>query len=248
MLQALCETGQRQLMEMQYLAAESSLSRAEIIAWERRDFDTLARLYLPLQEARRQRRQRCGEGTVSLDLLATGPHDSPDPERLLADSPSGQWLLAGWGSIAPALRLRQLQADKQIYVDTFLAAVYPMADSRRVVVIVPTAEVALPLPRGQSIDVLLADLPLHCITLHEDELPKGTRAGTFETYGEVMAIWERLHRPFLAAADMQVDPIRKIEHYRRTIQVDYACELAHQRLAEVAKGLARHQIAPGLPG
>ena len=29
-------------------------------------------------------------------------------------------------------------------------------------------------------------------------------------------MWERLHAPFLAAADMQVDPVQKIEGYRRT--------------------------------
>jgi hypothetical protein len=38
---------------------------------------------------------------------------------------------------------------------------------------------------------------------------------------------------------MQVDPLLRIEHYRHTICVDYACELAHQKLADVAKDLAR---------
>ena len=42
-----------------------------------------------------------------------------------------------------------------------------------------------------------------------------------------------------AAADMQADPFHKIEHYRRTIRVDYACELAHQKLSQVAHELAR---------
>jgi hypothetical protein len=48
-------------------------------------------------------------------------------------------------------------------------------------------------------------------------------------------MWERLHAPFLAAADMQVDPLQKIEGYRRTIRVDYACELAHQKASTVAR-------------
>jgi hypothetical protein len=51
-----------------------------------------------------------------------------------------------------------------------------------------------------------------------------------------MSLWERLHAPFLASADAEVDPMRKIEAYRRAIQVDYACELAHQKLADVARG------------
>jgi hypothetical protein len=32
---------------------------------------------------------------------------------------------------------------------------------------------------------------------------------------------------------------RKIDGYRRTIEVDYACELAHQRLSAVAARVAR---------
>ena len=222
-------------MEMSYLAAESTLARAEHEAWATRDFDTLSRLYMPLQETRRQRRQRCGEGTVQLDFLATGPNDTIDPERILAQIPHGQLLVAGWGSIAPALRLRELQSEQGLYLDTFLAATYPISGGSRAVVIVPLEEISLPEPREQPIDLLLAQLPPHCITLHENELPRGPRPGTWETYGQIMAIWERLHSPFLAAADMQVDPIQKIEHYRRTIQVDYACELAHQKLAEAAR-------------
>jgi hypothetical protein len=151
--------------------------------------------------------------------------------------PRGQFLIAGWGSLAPAVRFRELQAERGAYAETFLAAVYPIAGGSRAVVIVPLEEIALPEAREQSIDSLLAALPPHCIVLHENELPKGSRSGTYDTYGQVMAIWERLHAPFLAAADMQVDPLRKIEHYRRAIRVDYACELAHQRLAETAKHL-----------
>ena len=70
-------------------------------------------------------------------------------------------------------------------------------------------------------------------------MPRGRRAGTVETYAETMATWERLHAPFLAAADMQVDALQKIEHYRRTIRVDYACEFAHQRLSETARLLSK---------
>ena len=71
-------------------------------------------------------------------------------------------------------------------------------------------------------------------------MPVGTRRGNTETFARVAAMWERLHLPFLAAADMQADPVRRIEHYRNTIRVDYACELAHQKLSQVAHELSRH--------
>ena len=40
---------------------------------------------------------------------------------------------------------------------------------------------------------------------------------------------------------MQVDAVRRIEHYRNTIRVDYACELAHQKLSGVARELSRRK-------
>ncbi len=238
-LQTLCDLGSRQLIEMDYLAAEETLAKAEQRAWATRDFDSLSRLYMPLQEARRQRRQRCGEGIVRLDLLA--PSDSP--MALIDQFTQGQILIAGWGSLAPAIEFRRLCQRRSLYAETFLAAVYPVAGGQRAVVIVPTDRVQLPTPVERNIDSLLPLLPPHSIVLHESELPQGSRPGSPETFGQVMGMWERLHAPFLAAADMQADPLRKIEHYRRVIEVDYACELAHQKLSDVARQLSRAAAA-----
>src|SRR5437773_3665545 len=118
-LQLLCARGQSELMRMDYLRAESTLVQAERIAIALEDSDTLARLYMPLQETRRQRRQRCGEGAVRLDLIASGPGEEPDPEEIIARYPQGQLLVAGWGSIAPAQRVRELQRQRALYVETF---------------------------------------------------------------------------------------------------------------------------------
>jgi hypothetical protein len=237
-LQSLCELGQQQLMRTEYLDAEATLASAEAEAWKRRDFDTLSRLYMPLQEARRQRRQVCGEGVVCLDLIATGPEDEIDGRRIVENYPHGQLLVAGWGTIEPALTVRQMQREHKLYVETFLAAVYPIG-AGRVVVIAPLEDVTLPDIHPRSIDDLVRRLPAHCIVLSSDELPAGQRKGSTITYAEVMAMWERLHAPFLAAADMASDPMHKIEGYRKTQRVDYGCELAHQKAADVARELAR---------
>jgi hypothetical protein len=238
-LQELCETGQDRLMRMDYLAAEAALAEAEGHAWAARDWDTLARLYMPLQEARRQRRLRCGEGTVVLDLVSEGPRDRVDGRRVLENFPHGQLLVAGWGTIEPAIQVRKLQAEHGLFVETFLAAAYPVG-AGRAVAIVPAEDVRLPDPSGQrSIDQLISELPAHSIVMNVDELPRGSQRGTTETYAQVTALWERLHLPFLASADMQADPVQKIEHYRRTIRVDYACELAHQKLSNEARELSR---------
>jgi len=238
-LQELCESGQQALMRMDYLRAEALLAEAERHAWDARDWDTLARLYMPLQEARRQRRLRCGEGVVVLDLLAEGPDDRVDGRHVVENFPHGQLLVAGWGTVEPALQVRALQAEHGLFVETFLAAVYPVG-SGRAIAIVPTADVRLPAPTPrQSIDRLVAELPPHSIVVNADELPVGTRRGDTQTFAQVAAMWEGLHLPFLAAADMQADPVRRIEHYRNTIRVDYACELAHQKLSDVARELGR---------
>src|SRR5438105_7803913 len=121
-LQSFCERGQEQLTRMEYLQAERTLERAEEIALKLEDFDTLSRLYMPLQEARRQIRQRCGEGIVCLDLIASGPDDPISAQHVVENFPHGQLLVAGWGTIAPAIELRKLQQRHGLFVETFLAA------------------------------------------------------------------------------------------------------------------------------
>jgi len=227
---------------MEYLQAEATLARAEQIAWERKDFDTLARLYMPLQETRRQRRQRCGEGVVCLDLIAQNASDHVDGRRIVENYPHGQLLVAGWGTIEPSLRVRELQKEHGLFVETFLAAAYPVNDARAVI-LVPTENVKLPPPEPRSIDDLIRLLPQHAIVYHESELPRGSQKGTWQTYANVMSMWERLHAPFLAQADQTPEPIARIDAYRRTIAVDYACELAHQKLADVARQLGKKQLA-----
>ena len=247
-LQELCETGQEQLMAMAYLEAEATLAEAERHAWAMRDWDALSRLYMPLQEARRQRRQRCGEGVVCLDLIAQGPTDHVDATRVVRNFPHGQLLVAGWGTIAPAVAVRAVQAAHGLFVETFLGAVFPIGTgddgevtdaTPRVVAIVPSEEVELPAPDPMPVDDLLRRLPPHSHVVALDALPRGSRRGTTQTYAEVMDLWERLHAPFLAAADMQADPVRRMEGYRRTIRVDYASELAHQRLSDAARAMLR---------
>ena len=243
-LQDLCEAGQQRLMATDYLAAEDTLERAETLAFEAGDWDTLGRLYMPLQEARRQRRQICGEGVVHLDLWASGPDDALDGREIATRTRHGQLCVAGWASLAPALQLREAAKQRQLYVETYLAAVYPMtADgSRRAVVIVPTADVALPPAEAAlgGVDRLMSALPPFSLCLADDEMPRGPAPGTAKTFADTMALWEQLHLPWLTAAKDTPDPRRRIDAYRRCIAVDYACEKAHQWLSETALGLARH--------
>lgn len=238
-IQHLCEAASEQLARMAYLEAESTLLQAEAMALEQSDWDTLARLYMPLQEARRQRRQRCGEGVVKLDLLASGPDDLLDAESLASRYSHGQLLIAGWGTIEPALSFRSAASHRRLYAETFLGAVYPITGGGRAVVVVASVEVALPPADEMPIDRLIRIAPPHSIVMPATELPLGDRIGDTQTYAQTMRIWERLHLPFLAAADHTTDPRLRIDAYRKTIAVDYACELAHQKLADTARTMLK---------
>ncbi len=227
-------------METDYIAAIATLVEAERLAIVANDFDTLSRLYFPLQEARRQHRQRCGEGVVRLDLIATTEDQPPiDATAIVASYPHGQLLVAGWGSIAPALAVRELAAHQSLYVETFLAAVFPIVGGERAVVIVPLPESRLPDATERSIDALLTLAPPHSIVMNAGALPVGDRVGTTATFADTMAMWEQLHAPYLAAASVEGDLLRRIEGYRKTTRVDEACERAHQNLAITARDVDR---------
>src|SRR5258707_698277 len=129
-LAELCERGSELLIAMDYLGAETALMQAERLALADSDFDGLSRLYMPLQEARRQQRQRWGGGIVSLDLGAPAPADRVEARHVLEHYPHGQLLVAGWQSIEPAVKLRELANQKALFVETFLGAVYKVEGRR----------------------------------------------------------------------------------------------------------------------
>ncbi len=241
-------------MDTRYRSAVHTLVEAEQRAWDLHDFDTLSRLYLPLQEARRQIRQRCGEGAVALHCIAPGSAAVIDPETLTRQYPTGQLLIAGWGTIQPAIQLRKLAAERSLYLETFLAAIYPVINPvidpvinpvinrvinpDLVIAIVPI-ESPMPDPRPRQLAELALLVPAGTLLVPVDQLPADAAKGTANSYAQVMAIWERLHLPFLNAASTEPHPIRRMQRYRLTLRVDPACELAHQFLADIARKLAR---------
>ena len=242
-LQDACERGQEQLIATDYLAAAATLAAAEQDAWDAEDFDTLARLYMPLQEARRQARLRAGEGLVDA-VVAASADDEIDPAAVVADRPLGQLLVAGWGTTVPAALVRRMAVERRLYVEAFLAAAYPTPGGTVLVVVVPF-EGPLPATVPRSAGELRPLLPDGSLVLSKDEFPPQTLRGTPQTYAAVTAIWDRLHAPFLAAADAEPNPLRRMAAYRRTIAVDPGCEFAHQRLSATANDLARQRARHG---
>ena len=238
-LQELCTSGQQLLVAQEYVEAEQQLLRAEGDALKHRDWDTLARLYMPLQEARRQRRQRTMEGTFCLDLVSQGPDDHIEGRHVLENYPHGVLLVAGWGTIEPAIQTRKLQARFKLYVDVLLGAKYPLIGGGYAIAVIAHEHAVLPPVCPRRLHEMAGVLPPHSLVLREEELPSGPQAATPELVAKVQGWWEHLHWPFVADAREMRDLRKRLQAYRRAIEVDYACELAHQELSETAHQLAR---------
>ena len=241
-LQRQCDEGQQLLMATEYLRAERVLCDAAKKAEAAGDYDTLGRVYYPLQEARRQRRQVCGEGTIKLDLLPCGAHDVPDPATVAERYPHGQVLLAGWASVEPARELRRIADERGLYLETYLAAAYPTAEGVTMVALLPHAEEDLPDENvcvDGGLEALLEGLPSDSVVLRADDLPHGASPGSAETFAKTMELWENLSLPLLNAARALEKPKQRIAGYKKAIEADYACEKAHQWLATDALLVAR---------
>jgi len=240
-LQSLCETGQQHLLATDYWQAERLLEQAEAVAYAKRDWDTLSRVYMPLQESRRQRRQLSGEGAIDLSTrIARSADDLLDAESTVTTTPHGQLLIAGFGTIAPAIAAREIVRERMLYLDVFLGAAYSVGGSVAVL-IVPRHDIAVPPPGEYSLDDLIRRAPPHSILLPAHQLPVPQPRGDTKSFAYTMDLFEQLHRPFLAMADAASDPEQKIALYRATIEVDYAAEFAHQRLSNIARDLSRQR-------
>ncbi len=226
-------------MATRYLEAQQVLEHAARDALAAGDFDTLARVHMPLQESARQARLRSGEGIVRFDAIAAGPGALPSATELLEQTPHGQLIVAGWGELTPSIEFNHLARLQRKYAQTFLAAAFPVAGGEVAVVLTPTADVALPTPTPRPIDELIRWLPPHAILLNRRDLPDQPQQGTVQTFARMAAWWEALHSPFLAQARAVADPRPRIDALNRVLSVDDACELAHQELSAAARALAR---------
>lgn len=88
------DLGQQHLAAGRYVAARHELETAEAIAWRTHDAGALARLYLPLLEARRQIRYNAAEGVIVISAAAVSPKDEQHLLDEFLSSEAGTILLA----------------------------------------------------------------------------------------------------------------------------------------------------------
>ena len=247
-LQQLCDRGQQHLLACDYVHAIQLLAWAESVAFKARDFDTLARLYMPLQEARRLFRQRCGEGMFDLhafsepdvDRVEEIPEGLDDPIKSLF----GQFAFGFFDGPRGSLDYRTLFRASHVYAETFICKRYHGPDCYYVAFLPDEKARFRPNVSASSLKEIESALSIGAFVLKSSDIPRPKAKGDNDTFAFVMSIWERLHAPYLKRARSETDPLRRIELYRETLRVDPACEGAHQELAKLAQQLARTAPAP----
>lgn len=108
----LMEKASQALADTEYFKAEAFAAEALTKARQRLDFDRMARIVLPLLEARRQRYQRAIDvGTIEIvdDLVAVREHWEPKPGCFLVQPPVV-------GADARRMRLHALQAEVPVAI------------------------------------------------------------------------------------------------------------------------------------
>ena len=247
-LHRLWNLGQQHLAAGRYVPARRALESAESIAWRQRDTQSLARLYLPLLEARRQIRYNAAEGLLVVLNPATPPAEQQKQFREFLNSPAGTILLpcisgsprhhaaclfAGsvqyesrrTGRWLEALLLLTHKNETRLSppADPTVAAGFPITTTTDPTKILgpstePNLTVPLPPPGRYTSG------PLHAL-LRESLL----------IAPEALALkWQHRHAPAKAA-----DPWEELAWLRLALRIDPACEPITMRLIALAEALLR---------
>lgn len=118
-LDQLMDRASHVLVKMQYLEAEKLCEQALLMAYECKFWGYLARITLPLQECRRQRRMYAADGEI---VIGTG-HLPGDVVGELDQIQCGCVVFTGDDAKAHAIDLLQRVADKPRYLLVFFASV-----------------------------------------------------------------------------------------------------------------------------
>jgi hypothetical protein len=238
-MERMWEAGQQHLVGGRYVAACAALESAEAIAWRKKDARSLARIYLPLLEARRQIRFNAADG-----LLLIAPQLTPSTLKQFLTTEAGTLLLRGdqWNSAHAILKkihyeVRRTGRWLEVLLVRDNASAFRLTSSAD-----PSYAAGISLqfgPQPAATPRLSTD-PLLCIHLP----PPGiyTTGALHDMARESLLVgWEALalrwqHRHPPAAP---VSPWSELSWLRDALRVDPACEPITMRLIALAESLER---------
>lgn len=241
------DQGQRRLAAGRYVAARKDLEAAEAIAWRIGDSQSLARIYLPLLEARRQIRYQAAEGMIVITRPGLSPREFSNEWRQFQTAEAGTLIYscnAGRAARRAAARIvgsvnhlsrrtgKCLESLVCIFQgnDRFIASQMDI-----------TAAGALPVTQTQlQTDVGESTEPSLEIPLPPAGIYRGSDIGLGAMARESLLVaWEALALRFQRRhpPPKQLSPWEEMAWLRLALRVDPACEPVSMRLIALAQNL-----------
>ena len=209
------------LAHMDYLACEALCLEALHEARRRGDWPYYARILLPLQEARRQKRMIAAEGAIR---LGTADLARPEPAWLASMPAGGCVLLSPPHTPDDAIALAQAANEKRMCIELLLAERAGDAQTWTL--------------RSFQGPLVRCDVPAPPHEWRERWLdPAAARRGDVTVADWFLDAAESLGDVALAKVDLALPPAERLARLEAMLPVVQDHELLHQRLGDAARAM-----------
>ena len=255
-MERLWDLGQQHLAAGRYVAARDELERAEGMAWRQQNAGALARIYLPLLEARRQIRQNAADG-----VLVITPGQEGNSRRMMEgfrEETAGTLICGGAGAekgpgaVPYAARQRQSCLEALVLVEhrgerrlasmtdpTFAGGLPVAVTSDPKELVDPVGVLEFKSPKGKRRDA--------ASTVNKVPLPGAGRYAPGHPLHDLareslLVAWEALALKWQARHPVRVTVDagwEELAWLRLALRVDPACEPIMMRIISLAENLQR---------
>lgn len=226
----LMESASQALADMDYLTCEANCLEALAQARADNDWSYYARILLPLQEARRQRRMIAAEGRVRLgSAMLDG-----SPETWLQQIDTGCIALTRPHTPEDAARLRKLARDQRFYVEVLYAdntsdePRWTLQSTANI-----SAEKAMPAPRRDWVEKWLSNLD-------QQKMDQAT-TGSATPSDWFLDAAEALGDAAMAGLNEESGLRSQLAYLESCLEIVTDHEILHQRLGKLARELQRSE-------
>ena len=225
-LDHIMEDASTALVKMEYLTCEALCLEALVEARRRGEWEYYARVLLPLQEVRRQRRIIAAEGVIALGVNATDPSIRTKIESLT----SACIVLIKPSTVADAIALTARARQERKYLEVLFAD-NDVADKTWTIRAFAGSAVScnLPTPPHQWIGRFF----------HPGEVKVTADTSTDTPGAWFVHATECLGDAALAAVSPKLTGAAKVAALEHCLEVITDHEIIHQRLADAARALSR---------